>query len=312
MLLYKKIYEIDQKGHQRALKQMQPIFDYTSPPMFGNKKQELIKMAQENLYMLKRITEKTSFYNVNKWNKDYETSQIYKKSLCQFPSIDFYKTQRASSFYKTYTTSLSESSNGNYFNRNKFRTMNQTTNSFRNIKKKKKKFSDFTYHDLIDNDENGGLKDYYESKKLATKKKEKEEQKKSQNKNEENNNENESDEQIGFKTLNNIDDVEEDKNNNENNVEEDKNNNENNDEEVKNNNENDAEEVKSNNENNVEEVKNNNENNVEEVKNNNENNVDKEKDNNENIADKEKDNIVSSEGGRNISEDIEDKDGINK
>ena len=211
---------------------MQPIFDYKIPPMFGTKRHELIKVAQENLYMLKRINEKTSFYNVNKWNKEYEASQYYKNSHCQFPSIDFYKTQRASSFYKTYTTSLSESSNGSFFNKNKYKTMNQTSNSFRNSKKKKKKFQDFTYHDLINNDENGGFKKYYGSKQSTIKSRENEEQQqKMQTQNEENNNEN--DEQIGFKTLNNIDDVDEDKNsninncdkekNNKNNVEEDKN-----------------------------------------------------------------------------------------
>ena len=62
--------------------------------MGGNKKREIIKVAQENLFMLKRLNERTSFYNVDKWNKDYETSQIYKKNHCMYTPIDFNKTQR--------------------------------------------------------------------------------------------------------------------------------------------------------------------------------------------------------------------------
>ncbi len=59
--------------------------------MGGNKKREIIKVAQENLFMLKRLNERTSFYNVDKWNKDYETSQIYKKNHCMYTPIDFNK-----------------------------------------------------------------------------------------------------------------------------------------------------------------------------------------------------------------------------
>ena len=64
----------------------------------GNKKHDIIRIAQENLYMLKRLNEKTSCYSVDKWFKDYEASQYYKRNHCQYPSIDFYKTQRYNSF----------------------------------------------------------------------------------------------------------------------------------------------------------------------------------------------------------------------
>ena len=67
--------------------------------MAGYKKHEIIKVAQENLFMLKRLNERTSFYNVDKWKKDYEVSQYYKRSHCQYPSIDFYKTQKYESLY---------------------------------------------------------------------------------------------------------------------------------------------------------------------------------------------------------------------
>ena len=60
----------------------------------STKKYEIIRMAQENQHMLKRINERGSFYNVSKWEKDYERSQYYKRNHCIYPSIDFYKTQR--------------------------------------------------------------------------------------------------------------------------------------------------------------------------------------------------------------------------
>ena len=66
--------------------------------MGGNKKHEIIKVAQENLFMLKRLNEKGSVYSVHKWNKEYEISQYYKRTHCQYPSIDFFKTQGCNTF----------------------------------------------------------------------------------------------------------------------------------------------------------------------------------------------------------------------
>ena len=50
-------------------------------PLSGYKKNEIMRVAQENLYMLKRLNEKTSFYNVDKLNRDYEMAQYYKYIL---------------------------------------------------------------------------------------------------------------------------------------------------------------------------------------------------------------------------------------
>ena len=82
----------------RDLKRRTPIFEFKKNFMTSNKKYEIIRVAQENQHMLKRIQERGSFYNVSKWEKDYEKSQYYKRNHCIFPSIDFYKTQRANNF----------------------------------------------------------------------------------------------------------------------------------------------------------------------------------------------------------------------
>lgn len=41
--------------------------------------------------MLKRLLDKPSCYDKNEWIKDFEKSQVYKKNICVFPSIKFYK-----------------------------------------------------------------------------------------------------------------------------------------------------------------------------------------------------------------------------
>ena len=97
-------------------------------------------MAQENLHMLKRLTEKTSYYDFYKYEKDYNKAQYYKRSHCMFPSIDFYKT-RSNSF-----------GNNNIgvspFNTPKNNFYPMTTNLFHNITKKKK-FEEFIMKTLL-------------------------------------------------------------------------------------------------------------------------------------------------------------------
>ncbi len=41
--------------------------------------------------MLKRLTDQPSCYDKKNWIKDFEKSQNYKKNICVFPSIKFYK-----------------------------------------------------------------------------------------------------------------------------------------------------------------------------------------------------------------------------
>lgn len=125
--------------------------------MAGYKKHEIIKVAQENLFMLKRLNERTSFYNVDKWKKDYEVSQYYKRSHCQYPSIDFYKTQKYESLYNKTNlfTEVPKTLNGQrymsktQYSKSYFKNKNGFNNTTSNLSKKRKKFEDFSYKDLI-------------------------------------------------------------------------------------------------------------------------------------------------------------------
>ena len=126
--------------------------------MGANKKHEIIKVAQENLYMLKRLNERTSFYNVEKWNKDYEVSQYYKKNLCLYSPIDFNKTQRFGAYQNSWGIETGSIPKKSYTNRKKFfaKTNYDGINTidipeykrFANSTQKRKKFEDFNYRDL--------------------------------------------------------------------------------------------------------------------------------------------------------------------
>ena len=142
-VLYKKLFDIDKNGHKKAVKKMKPIFQYTKTTMAGNKKHEIIRVAQENLYMLKRLNERTSVYNVDKWNRDYEISQYYKRSHCQYPSIDFYKTQRCGSLGNMFTGVSKNSTKKNFYYKTQYSGSTSGNNN-----KKRKRFEDFSYRDL--------------------------------------------------------------------------------------------------------------------------------------------------------------------
>ena len=127
--------------------------------MAGNKKHEIIRVAQENLYMLKILSEKTSVYNIDKWNKDYQASQYYKRSHCQYPSIDFYKTQRCGSFGNMFNNVSKNNTKKNFYSKTQYSKNFNNTNNTGNSGRKRKKFEDFSYRDLQigkrSNSENG-------------------------------------------------------------------------------------------------------------------------------------------------------------
>jgi hypothetical protein len=143
------LYDIDKFGHKKAMKKMKPIFQYTKTAMSGNKKHEIIRVAQENLYMLKRLNERTSCYNVDKWNKDYEASQYYKRNHCQYPSIDFYKTQRCGSFANAFSGISKNSTKKEFYKTHySYKKSFNNTGGLNTTGKRKKRFEDFSYRDL--------------------------------------------------------------------------------------------------------------------------------------------------------------------
>ena len=70
---------------------MKPLFEFkkTKPSNFN--KPFVNRVEQDNQVMLKRLNDQPSIYNKKNWYKDYEKSQEYKKNICVFPSIKFFK-----------------------------------------------------------------------------------------------------------------------------------------------------------------------------------------------------------------------------
>ena len=99
--------------------------------------------------MLKRLNEKTSFYNVDKWNKDYETSQYYKKNHCLYSPIDFSKTNKCEG------SSIIKLTKKKFFNKTHYASTGKLEfvpppiiNNVPKSTRRRKKFEDFNYRDL--------------------------------------------------------------------------------------------------------------------------------------------------------------------
>ena len=206
MVLYNKLYNIDKYGHKKHLKKLKPIFQYRQNTMGGNKKHEIIRVAQENLYMLKRLNERTSFYNVEKWNKDYEISQYYKRNHCLYAPIDFNKTQRLGGYSNNFKYAGVQTHN-NFTTRKKFFSkthysgkimedlpdIKRLTNSTR----KRKRFEDFNYRDLQMDDKKKDEEEkvFKKISDMENTEQEPKNEKEEKNENDNNNNDNNNDEE---------------------------------------------------------------------------------------------------------------------
>jgi len=90
MILYQKLYDIDKNGRQTISRSLKPVFRFKK-----NQREDFVKngiktLAQENLFILKKLLSKNSDYSTQKLEKQYKQSQKYKKNICHYPSIDFY------------------------------------------------------------------------------------------------------------------------------------------------------------------------------------------------------------------------------
>ena len=109
--------------------------------------------------MLKRLSEKTSFYNVNQWNKEYEISQYYKKNHCLHPPINFNKFKKINLTNKNRITRKKFFSKTHYASTGKLDYTSYPSFGIVTSTKKKKKFEDFNYRDLnLDNKNKSDIK----------------------------------------------------------------------------------------------------------------------------------------------------------
>ena len=156
MVLFHKLSNIDKIFSKKIINQKKSFSPKVKRPLNGYKKFEIVKMAQDNLYMLKRLNERTSFYNTKKLRKDYKTSQNYKKNHCLYPPIDFNKTFRYEHYNKNIILSRFKKHKkpirNKLFSKTKYANMGKLNytfyTKFRKKSKKRKRFEEFNYKDL--------------------------------------------------------------------------------------------------------------------------------------------------------------------
>ena len=85
-----EVLEINKFGDKKLTQLIKPNYThFNHRNNDGHIKLGIMNLAQQNLYMLKRLTEKKSEYSVKKLEEDYKKIQNYKKIMCNFPCINF-------------------------------------------------------------------------------------------------------------------------------------------------------------------------------------------------------------------------------
>lgn len=99
---------------------MKPIFEFKQKL----KDKENTKRKEINNYYFKKIGRQGSLYNNNRYKKDFERSQFFKKNICEFPIINFLDSYNRRTLgdgvIMNYNSFILNSSN-NYFNDVKFK-----------------------------------------------------------------------------------------------------------------------------------------------------------------------------------------------
>ena len=94
MILYKKLLEIDKNMKKKFTQNYEPILNFKKKSKEIHVQNEIKALAQENLFILKRLLERNSNINNRKLKQDFEKNQEYKNIICNYPSINFYSNNQ--------------------------------------------------------------------------------------------------------------------------------------------------------------------------------------------------------------------------
>ena len=159
-VIYKKI---NNKGNPNRTFSRQ-LFDYNYNYLNYYKREELMNLAKENYTIYQRLNAKNSSYTINSHLRDYEKAQYYKKNYCKYPSIDFYRTSKSSSFcpifnYCTFNNynNINIEFENEYIKKNNFKTFhkNKSFSQINNINRGRQR----NLNDMVRN--HYQLKNYY-------------------------------------------------------------------------------------------------------------------------------------------------------
>ena len=130
MILYKKLLDIDRKGTMS--KAMTPVYKLKKKNKQIYVQNGIKTLAQENLFILKRLLEKKGNIDNQKLKKDFQKSQEYKNNICNFPSINSNKIKK-----------VNEKPNQNlHYNTNNNKTLPAIVNGINNNNLNKRYYKD--------------------------------------------------------------------------------------------------------------------------------------------------------------------------
>ena len=93
MIIFQKLANIDHNSHQTYLKSMKPQYKIKRSQKDSQIINGIRSLAQENLFILKRLITQESEYSAEKFMKKFKESRKYKNNICHYPSINFYRTK---------------------------------------------------------------------------------------------------------------------------------------------------------------------------------------------------------------------------
>lgn len=128
------------------IKQLKPLFGFNSkkPKFCSFTSEEKYQIDNSNKYFFYRLKNQNSALSLRKLEKDFQKSQLYKKSICAYPSIDFHNSiqrkiekEKKKNQKKFYNTSVSFYNN--LFNKTKFKEVKLFTPNKRRSNKTNEK-----------------------------------------------------------------------------------------------------------------------------------------------------------------------------
>ena len=93
-MMFKKLETIHKKPTVLSCEKCKPSFEFKDKIKDGGlTREQRLQIKAGNKYYKGKLSKQGYYYSLNKWKKDFELSQHFKKNICEFPCIDFSKTR---------------------------------------------------------------------------------------------------------------------------------------------------------------------------------------------------------------------------
>lgn len=133
---HKKLDYIRNNPTPISIKRIKPLFEFKNKIQDGGlTREQKLELIAGNKYLKNKINRQSSFYSLKRWINDFGKTQHFKRNICEFPSIDFFKTHKDSTygggFYnpqKIANYTKFDGYSSVYFNRTKFKKINPIKN----------------------------------------------------------------------------------------------------------------------------------------------------------------------------------------